>query len=215
MNIVTIVPAYNEGPRIADVLDVLTHIDYLNQIYVVDDGSIDDTSKTAEKFDVNIIKHNQNYGKGAAIQSVLDITVCDYYLFIDADLIGLNKSHIDTLIEPLIKSDDVAMSVGTFKAGSKISVNLAQKYFSILNGQRCLRGSFAKQLPNLSWTRFGVEVFMSKYAAEKHYKVCYPTLYNLTHYRKEEKLGFKRGFLYRLQMYKEVMYAYMTYRKHI
>lgn len=215
MDIITVVPAYNEGPRIADVLKVLTHIDYLNRIYVVDDGSTDDTLEQAKKFDVQIIRHTQNLGKGAAIQSVLDISDCDYYLFIDADLIGLNKGHTDALIEPLLESDDVAMSVGIFKEGSKTSVNLAQTYFSILNGQRCLRSSFAKQLPDLSWTRFGVEVFMSKYAMVKNYKVSYPTLYSLTHYRKEEKLGFKRGFSYRLQMYKEVLYTCMTYKKHI
>ncbi|MDI6602327.1 MAG: glycosyltransferase [Thermoanaerobacteraceae bacterium] len=215
MEVIAIVPAYNEEPRIADVLDVLTHIDYFTGIYVVDDGSIDDTSMVANRYDVTTIRHSQNLGKGAAIQTVLDMTDGDYYLFFDADLIGLTKSHVDALIEPLIRSEDIVMSVGTFKAGSKVSVNLAQKYFSILNGQRCLKGCFAKQLPSLSWTRFGVEVFMSKYADIKHYKVCYPVLYNLTHYRKEEKLGFKKGFLYRLQMYKEILYTYMVYKKYI
>ncbi len=215
MDITTVVPAYNEGPRIADVLNVLTHIDYLNHIYVVDDGSQDDTLRQAEKFDVGIVRHTKNLGKGAAIQSVLNITDSDYYLFIDADLIGLNSGHIDALIKPLAKCEDIVMSIGTFKAGNKTSVNLAQEYFSILNGQRCLRGSFAKQLPDLTWTRFGVEVFMTKYAAVKQDRIFYPALYNLTHYKKEEKLGFRRGFLYRMQMYKEVIYTYMTYKKHI
>lgn len=215
MEIIALVPAFNEAPRIAKVLDILTDIDYINSVYVIDDGSIDKTSEVAEQYNVILLRYIQNLGKGAALQTAIRLTSADYYLFIDADLIGLTAKHIDALIEPLFKDDKTVMSIGTFKRGGKTSVNLAQKYFYILNGQRCLRGSFAKELPDISWTRFGVEVFISKYAAMKNYKVCYPDLTGLTHYRKEEKMGFMRGFLYRLQMYREILHTYKEFQHHV
>jgi hypothetical protein len=117
------------------------------------------------------------------------------------------------LLAPL--NGSAVMTVGIFRAGKKNSVNLAQHYFSILNGQRALARDFVDILPDLNWSRFGVEILLSKYAELAQKPINYPELQGLTHVTKEEKLGFYRGFLYRLQMFRECLFALANYKKMI
>ena len=42
-NVSCIIPAYNEGPRIAQVLDIVRVQPLVDEVIVVDDGSQDDT----------------------------------------------------------------------------------------------------------------------------------------------------------------------------
>ncbi|MDD3839579.1 MAG: glycosyltransferase family 2 protein [Clostridia bacterium] len=211
-----IIPAFNEQPRISAVLDVVTDISLFEDILVVDDGSEDDTFKVAKKYDIKAIRNDENLGKGAAMQRGLqELEGMDLYVFLDADLIGLKEDHIKALISPFFEDDEMDMSVGQFKDMRKKSVDLAQKYFSILNGQRALSSKFVEILPDMSWSRFGVEVLLSKYANLTDSKVCFPILEDISHYTKEEKFGFKKGFAYRLQMYKEVMYSLFNHKKYI
>lgn len=213
---VALVPAYNEEPRIARILEVITSCPSVNDTTVIDDGSKDRTSLEAAAFPVKIISFKQNRGKGAALQAGLEANpdaAC--YLFLDADLLHLKHEHIENLLSPLNDSEPSAMTIGTFRDGNKAKVNLAQHYFSILNGQRALRRDFVKILPDLNWSRFGVEILLTKYAKLAQKKVTYPELKGLTHVTKEEKLGLYRGFSYRLQMYKECLFSLFYYKRMI
>jgi len=66
-----IIPAYNEGKTIAEVIQKTRP--YVDNIIVVDDGSKDDTSLQAENAGAQLLKHKVNLGKGAALK-----TGCDY-----------------------------------------------------------------------------------------------------------------------------------------
>ena len=213
---VALVPAYNEGPRLAAVLEVITNSPLVDETIVLDDGSIDNTSGVAAGFPVKLLRWEKNRGKGAALQAGLEEAPdADRYLFLDADLINLQNEHIEQLLSPLEGPQPAAMTVGIFRQGKKSSVNLAQHYFSILNGQRALSREFVNILPDLSWSRFGVEILLSKYAELAQQPVHYPELHGLTHVTKEEKLGFYRGFAYRLQMFRECLFALRNYKKMI
>ena len=209
-----VVPAWNEGPRIAQVLETLCTYPQKKHIRVVDDGSTDDTAATARQFPVRVLSMGQNYGKGAALQRGLEAgRSSPYWLFLDADLRGLNHHHIDQLLEPLYRSADVGMAVGTL-TGSSVQVNLAQRWFGLLNGERALAGFFVDQLPDLSWSRFGVEVFLSRLAAARSIPVEKPILKQLTHVTKEEKYGWPAGLRCRLQMYRECLYSLTNWKKY-
>ncbi len=213
---VAIIPAYNEAPRISKVLETVLSCPLINETIVVDDGSTDGTAETAAAFPVKLIRLSQNMGKGAALQVALEeVYYASYYIFLDADLLHLNHEHIKTLLSPLKEKNPPSMTIGVFKAGNKNSVNLAQKYFSVLNGQRGLRRDFVEILPELKWSRFGVEVLLTRFAKLTQRPVHYPELNGITHVTKEEKLGFIKGFTYRLQMFRECLYAHFKHKKMI
>ncbi len=212
---VAIVPAYNEAPRIARVLQVILSSPRVTHIVVVDDGSTDQTGEVTKGFPVSLLQWEQNKGKGAALQAGLDhVRDARRYLFLDADLVNLRHEHMEALLAPL-EDPAVAMAIGVFRAGSKGHVNLAQRYFSILNGQRALSREFVEMLPDLSWSRFGVEILLTRFARLAQQKVVYPELEGITHVTKEEKLGIARGFSYRLQMYRECLYSLFFHKKMI
>lgn len=211
--IVAIVPAFNEEPRISVVLDVLTGIEYIADIIVVNDGSEDDTGEVARGYDVRLIEHEENLGKGAALQTGINNSDgADVFLFLDADLIGLKEKHVDQLLQPLINGDDASMSIGVFRGGT-LAVDLAQNLFPVLNGQRALRRDLIEKLPDLSWSRFGVEILLNRYCELMGEPIEWVTLKNISHWTKEQKDGFTRGFKHRMKMYKECMRCQLTYKK--
>jgi hypothetical protein len=155
-------------------------------------------------------------GKGAALRTgIVHIGDADYWLFLDADLVNLNEIHMEALLDPLKNNPDTGMTVGIFQKGGQIGVDLAQKYFSILNGQRALSGQFVQILPDLSWAKFGVEIFLTKLALYHGIKIVHPVLSGLTHHTKESKLGYWAGFCYRLQMYQECLYTLFNWEKYL
>ena len=65
-NVVAIVPGYQEGPRIAAVVSgAVRHL----PVFVVDDGSTDDTAARAESAGAVVVRQAPNQGKGAALRA--------------------------------------------------------------------------------------------------------------------------------------------------
>ncbi len=87
-----LVPAYNEGPVIKDVISNYSTIDYPNfEVIIVDDGSSDDTYIRAQEglalnHKVNIkLFTKENGGKASALNFALEKSSGDYVLCMDAD----------------------------------------------------------------------------------------------------------------------------------
>lgn len=213
--ITVVVPAYNEAARISQVLKVTCDTDFVDQVIVIDDGSRDKTFEVTRRFPVEVIRHSRNWGKGRALVSgIRRAPESDIYLFLDADLIHLQREHILALAEPLVRYPFLDMTIGVFQGG-RSSSDLAQKIFPILNGQRGVRGNWVRNLPNFSWTRFGVEVFLTKFAQDYAANVEMVPLWGLSHYHKEEKYGPLEGFYHRIKMYLEIFRAYVLYERKI
>jgi glycosyltransferase involved in cell wall biosynthesis len=66
-----IIPAYNEERFIGSV--VLKTLDYINQVIVIDDGSTDATAQIAAKAGAQVISHDCNQGKGAALNTAFHL----------------------------------------------------------------------------------------------------------------------------------------------
>ncbi len=60
-----------------------------------------------------------------------------------------------------------------------------------------------RSLPDFSWTRFGVETFLTRVALENKANVEFPALPGLAHYHKEEKYGFFWDFTIGLRCIKK------------
>lgn len=203
MKVVAIIPAYNEAERIGGVLEVLQRISEINEIIVVSDGSEDNTVGVALKFNVTVIALPRNIGKGGAMKVGCDYSDADVFLFLDADLIGLQEEHVTELLTPVL-SDQADMTIGLFGNG-RIATDFAQKVAPFLSGQRAVRRQVLNSIDQLDATRFGVEVALTKYAEDSGIRVIEVSLPDLTHVMKEEKLGFVRGFCARLKMYWEIV----------
>jgi len=67
-----IIPCYNEGSTIEDVIEAVKKQPFLKQIIVVDDGSSDATPsilkniKGDEKNEILILRHEKKLGKGSS-----------------------------------------------------------------------------------------------------------------------------------------------------
>lgn len=81
-----ILPAYNEAKAMPSVLADLTRVlDKSYEIIVVDDGSSDGTPDLARKYDCQVIEHDVNQGKGAAVRTGLKHANSDIVIIMDAD----------------------------------------------------------------------------------------------------------------------------------
>ncbi len=67
VKVTALIPAFNEGKTIASIIKFLKQLPRIDEIVVVDDGSIDNTYQEAEKSGARVIKHKKNQGKDAAL----------------------------------------------------------------------------------------------------------------------------------------------------
>ncbi|MEM2661441.1 MAG: glycosyltransferase family 2 protein [Nitrososphaeria archaeon] len=84
--IIACIPAYNEEKTIAKV--ILKTKKYVDKVIVCDDGSTDMTAEIAEALGAEVIRHERNMGKGAAIRSLFKKAreeTADIVVTIDAD----------------------------------------------------------------------------------------------------------------------------------
>jgi len=203
MKVSAVIPAHNEQERIADVLDVVVGCSKLNEVIVVDDGSKDDTFKVAKRFPgVKVESLGSNKGKTQAMNRGVEVAKSPHILFLDADLKGLEESHIEKMID---KYQDCEMVIGIFHKG-KWHTDLSQKIFSShLSGQRILSEQTWNNLNLNKVGEFGAEMALFK----MNLSVREVKLEGLTHVLKEEKMGFLNGLQARLKMYFHVVKAFL------
>lgn len=110
MNVLIVVPAFNEEKMIRNVIDDLKKHGYSN-IVVIDDGSTDQTGSKAKGANVKVFRHLVNRGLGAGLGTGFEFAVQsnpDVLVTFDSD--GQHQARdLKKLIEPIAlgKSDVV------------------------------------------------------------------------------------------------------------
>ncbi len=80
-----VIPAYNEGPVVADVIAALRQAAAWHEIIVVDDGSSDATGAAAAAAGARVVRHPYNKGNGASIKTGIRQASGEFVLILDGD----------------------------------------------------------------------------------------------------------------------------------
>jgi glycosyltransferase involved in cell wall biosynthesis len=98
------IPAYNKEQTIGSLIHAAE--EYVDEIIVVDDGSVDRTSTFALRTDATVIKHEKNQGKAAAVQVLINEALkmdADVLVLLDADF-QHDPDEIPVLMQPIVEA---------------------------------------------------------------------------------------------------------------
>lgn len=125
-SVFVVVPAYNEGSTIGQVVRELRAT--IRNVVVVDDGSTDETGSAAEAGGAIVVRHALNRGQGAALQTGLDFSLqrgAQYIVTFDSD--GQHSAgDVPALLAPLF-ANTADVSLGSRFLGSAIDMPFRRK----------------------------------------------------------------------------------------
>ena len=136
-----IIPVFNEKDTILLLLNKVIEANFAGlekEIILVDDCSTDGTTKILEniKSEYNVLFHEKNQGKGAAIRTAIKEASGDYIVIQDADLEYLPDDY-DKLL-PLLINDEADVVYGSRFKNKENSKNfilknkIANKFLTLL-----------------------------------------------------------------------------------
>ena len=186
------IAAYNEARYVGSI--VLQARQYVDKVIVVDDGSTDNTAKVAELAGAAIIRHTENRGKGAAIQSILAEAKKinpDVLVLLDADS-QHDPNEIPALIKPISEGFDLVIGSREDqkdktpryrRIGQKVvlrSTRLASKA-NISDSESGFRALSPKAINELELKAngFAIESEMITLAADKNLKITEVPISNI------------------------------------
>lgn len=155
-----IIPAFNEERTLPSVVEIVKSWGKAADIFVVDDGSTDQTTASVRQFapEVTLIRHAKNQGKAAAMVDGIMKSRGDIIMFLDADTVGLTHKDLDAMVTPVVSGKtDMVLGAARFWSAGKFEP------FTSLTGQRVTRRKYL--VPHLSAMRglgYGVELFLNK-----------------------------------------------------
>lgn len=137
--VAVLMPAFNEASRIGASVSAALAIPQVDEVIVIDDGSLDGTGDLAEKAGAKVLRLGRNVGKGGALNAGLAQARGNVILTLDADL-GVSALEGTKLLAPVL-GGQAHMTVGVFPRREKgggfgLAKGLARQGILLLTGQR-------------------------------------------------------------------------------
>jgi glycosyltransferase involved in cell wall biosynthesis len=209
-----VIPIYNEETTLATIIDKVLATPYEKEIILIDDFSTDGTREILKEYEdrkeFQVLYHNHNQGKGAALRTGFAGATGDVIIIQDADL-EYNPEDYGVLLEPIL-DDRADVVFGSRFLGGPHRVLFFWHYqgnkflttvsnmFTNLNltdmetGYKAFTLEVAQSI-KLKCNRFGFEPEFTSKVAKNHFRIYeVPISYNGRDYSEGKKITWKDGF---------------------
>ena len=206
-------PVYNEIQTISEIITRVQNVRLEKELIIVDDVSTDGTREYLHTLDAENIKvffHEQNKGKGAALQTGFQHVAGDVVVVQDADL-EYNPEEYHLLLKPILDNRADVVYGSRFLTGSERRVllfwhSLGNKFLTFLSNmitdlnlsdmETCYKMFKADILKDISLeqNRFGFEPEFTVKIAKRNYRIYEVGIsYSGRDYSEGKKIGWKDG----------------------
>lgn len=210
-----VIPVYNEAATIEQIIHGVRHCGLRCEIILVDDGSTDGTREVLDRLrvheDLEIIFHEQNAGKGAALRTGFAHATGDVVVIQDADL-EYDPHDFDRLMEPIRHGEADVVYGSRFSQGqargSSLSHRLGNRLITLFSnfttGQRLTdvetcykmirRDVLQAILPDLQENDFAIEIELTARLTAQGVRIVErPIGYRARNWSEGKKIGWRDG----------------------
>lgn len=209
-----IIPVYNERETLRILISKVEAVDYAKEIILIDDYSTDGTRDILKEYenkeDFQVLYHDRNKGKGAALRTGFSKIRGDIIIIQDADL-EYNPSDYGILLEPILdgRADVVYGSRflgGTHRVllfwhtvGNKFLTTLSNMFTNLnLTDMETGYKVFTRKVNDsltFKCNRFGFEPEFTAKVAKNRFRIYeVPISYSGRDYSEGKKITWKDGF---------------------
>ena len=191
--ITCIIPYFNEAQRVDRVIESILHMDLIEEIILVDDGSTDGgyagTAPHVHHYHLPL-----NQGKCEAMRFGLKKANGEIIVFLDADLTGLTSAHVESLVSPLLqKQSDLVVS-----RRELIS------YFDVVSGERAFyKSDWENFFLHSKHTGNAMEIAMNQSAIERNMRMHWVKWEGVSQVYKSQKSSIAVGMWHDIKHVKD------------
>ena len=209
-----IMPCYNEGGTVEECVQRLKDVPLEIEVIAVNDASKDDTAEILDRLKEagalhQVIHHQENRGKGAAVRSGIEAATGHVIVVQDADL-EYDPTELPQLLDPIRLDKADAVYGSRFHPGPRRVLyfwhSVGNRLLTLLSNMltdlnltdmetcyKMVRADVLKSLPLVS-NRFGIEVELTARLSKAQARIWeMPVSYNGRTYAEGKKIGWRDG----------------------